>query len=95
MATSELSKIFQMIDSLSPDEKQLVVDHIIGADKSEPDDLVWTKEELAELLAPKEPMTGRQMIEAGLTGGWKDLGIEDSVEWLAQQRARRRDKFQW
>jgi hypothetical protein len=99
ITTSALSKIFQLIDDLSPSEKQQVVDHIMESEKNEPDtspdDLVWTKEELAELLAPKEPMTGQQIVEAGLTGGWKDLGIEDSVEWLTHQRARHRNKFQW
>jgi hypothetical protein len=99
MATSALDKIFEMIDDLSPSEKQQVVDHITESVQTEtdtpPDDLVWTEEELAELLKPGEPLTGRQMIEAGVFGVWKDLDIEDSVEWLAQQRARRRDKFKW
>ena len=56
---------------------------------------VWTEAELAELLAPKKPMTGRQIVQAGLLGGWKDMGIEDSVEWLEEQRAQRRKKYQW
>jgi hypothetical protein len=59
------------------------------------DDQTWTDEELAELLTPKEPLTGKQIVEKGLLGAWKDMGIEDSVEWLAQQRAKRRRKFQW
>jgi len=95
MAT--LIEIFQMIDALSPNEKQQVVNHIMeSASEDVPDDdLVWTEEELAELLAPAEPMTSKEIYEAGLFGVWKDLGIEDSVEWLAQQRARRRNKYKW
>ena len=88
-----------MIDSLSSEEKQLVVAHITGESKvdtsTSPDDLVLNQEELAELLTPKEPLSGRQIVEAGLLGGWKDLGIEDSVAWVEQQRARRREKHRW
>lgn len=59
------------------------------------DDLAWTAEELAELLKPKEPLTGKEMVEQGYIGGWEDMGIEDSVAWLAQQKAKRRNKYQW
>lgn len=43
----------------------------------------------------KHPMTGREIIAAGLTGGWEDLGISDSVEWLKAQRAKFEDKGSW
>lgn len=43
----------------------------------------------------KHPMTGREIIAAGLTGGWEDLGINDSVEWLAAQRAKFEDRGSW
>ena len=46
----------------------------------------WTPEELDELLRPVKPMTGREMSEAGLLGGWGDQGITDSVAWLEAQR---------
>jgi hypothetical protein len=56
-------------------EKQQVVDHIMESEKNEPggaeDDLILTKEELAELLEPGEPLTGRQMVEAGVFGAAK------------------------
>ncbi len=29
------------------------------------------------LYAKPEPMTGAEIVAAGLTGGWRDLGIED------------------
>lgn len=59
------------------------------------DELTWTDEELTELLKPKKPLTGKEMVEQGYVGGWEDMGIEDSVEWLAQQKAKRRNKYQW
>ncbi len=64
-------------------------------DETEDDDTTWTEEELAQLLKPKKPLTGKQIAEKGLLGAWKDLGIEDSVKWVEQQRAKRKDKFKW
>ena len=58
-------------------------------------DEVWTEAELTELLTPKQPLTGRQIAQAGLLGGWKDMGIEDSLAWLEEQRAQHRKKYQW
>jgi len=99
MATSELDKIIQMVDSLSDEERQLLVEHII--DSIQPvsqddykEEVEFTEEEIAEMLTP-EPMTGREIVEAGLTGGWADMGIEDSVEWLKQQRDQRRRRLKW
>lgn len=31
-------------------------------------------------------MTGNYMV-AGLIGGWEHMGIEDSAEWVNEQRA--------
>jgi hypothetical protein len=45
----------------------------------------WTDEELKELLTIK-PMTGHEIVAAGLVGGWEDLEITDSVEWVEEQR---------
>jgi hypothetical protein len=49
----------------------------------------FTDEELAELLKPEPPTPGH-LIE---TGVWQDSGIEDSVEWVQQQRELRARKF--
>lgn len=50
-----------------------------------------TKPELRE-LADSQPMTGAEIVAAGLTGAWEHRGIEDSVEWVEQQRKARRNK---
>lgn len=59
----------------------------------------WTQEELEELLAPEEPLTGQEMIEQGYFGGWEDMGIEDGAEWVNAQRAlskaKRKKKIGW
>ena len=54
---------------------------------------VWTAEEIAEMLQPKTPLTGKEIVALGLLGGWADMEIEDSVEWLQRQRAKRRKKL--
>jgi hypothetical protein len=51
----------------------------------------WSSQELAEALRI-EPLTGAEMIAAGLTGGWEGAGIEDSIEWVARQRHGRRER---
>lgn len=54
----------------------------------------WTEEELEELLKV-EPLTGKEIVEMGLTGGWEDLGITDSVAWVEEQRRKRREQLGW
>jgi hypothetical protein len=38
------------------------------------------------------PMTGAEIIAAGLLGGWEDMGITDSVQWIEEQRQKRREE---
>lgn len=63
------------------------------------EDDIWTEEELAELLKPKQALTGKEIVEKhlanGVIGSWSDMGITDSVEWLEEQRAKHRNKYQW
>ena len=67
------------------------------------DDIAWTDEELAELLKPKEGLTGKEIVEkhlaSGAIGSWSDMGIEDGAEWVNQQKAirkaRRKQKLEW
>lgn len=45
----------------------------------------WDLEELAELLKP-HPMSGPEIVERGLYGGWEHLNIEDSASWVRELR---------
>ncbi len=54
----------------------------------------WTDAELQALMQP-EPMTGAEIIAAGLTGGWKDDGISDGASWVDEQRHKRRAQQKW
>ena len=55
----------------------------------------WTDEELAELLTPAPPLTGREIVESGLLGGWKDSGISDGAAWVDELRRQQRERAQW
>lgn len=58
----------------------------------QPDD--WRTEDLASALKV-EPLTGAEIVKAGLLGGWEDQGIADSEAWLQEQRRRRREQRSW
>ena len=99
MTSAALEKIYQLVDNLTREEQERLVEHLIHSSQSTPqadseEDLEFTDEEIAEMLTPK-PLTGREIVEAGLTGAWADMGIEDSVEWLKEQRAKRSRKLKW
>jgi len=58
-----------------------------------PTEAGWTSRELDEALRVV-PMTGAEIVEAGLLGGWEDEGIVDSAAWVEEQRRRRRERLQ-
>ena len=91
-----------MIDSLSDREKRLLFEYVSDSIQPTPQpgdsaaqETGFTEEEVEDILKPKKPLTGKEMVELGFVGGWEDMGIEDSVVWLEQQKAKRRNKFQW
>ncbi len=54
----------------------------------------WTDEEIRKLITV-EPLTGHEIVERGLTGGWEHYGIRDSVEWLEEERRKRQELLKW
>ena len=54
----------------------------------------WSDEELGRVVDP-QPKSGAEIVASGHTGGWEHKGIEDSVEWIKAQRARRRESRGW
>lgn len=84
---------------LSDFEKARLMERLAAAVKEslqgEPsEDETWTDEELAA-LSQITPMTGAEIVAAGLVGGWQDLGIEDGAEWVNDQKRRRKVRNQW
>lgn len=50
-----------------------------------------TDEQIKEFMRI-EPMSGAEIVAAGLTGGWEEMRITDSVAWLQEQRNKRRQR---
>ncbi len=50
-----------------------------------------SSEEIAGYLQ-FEGKTGQEIVEMGLLGGWEDMGIEDSVVWIQEQRRKRKQE---
>jgi hypothetical protein len=57
---------------------------VLAADE-EAGETPWTDEEIAEMMKI-EPMTGAEIVAAGLTGGWADLDITDGAAWINEQK---------
>lgn len=94
--TAERLKQLSEQEQVSVDELLTRLINRYGAITTERDDVEWGEAELANLLQPREALTGREIVEkhlaSGVIGSWADMGIEDSVEWLNQQKARRQRK---
>lgn len=58
------------------------------------DDSPLTDEEIENMINPN-PKSGAEIVALGHTGGWEHKGITDSVEWVAEQRRKRREKRGW
>ena len=54
----------------------------------------WDLEELTGALK-LEPMTGSEIVKAGLLGGWENQEITDANEWVEEQRRKRREQQPW
>ncbi len=53
----------------------------------------WTDEELDELLRPNpHPLTGAEIVAAGLVGGWEHKGITDGQAWVEEVKRKRKER---
>lgn len=69
--------------------------HISGENGTQHDDeKPYTEEEITAMVTP-HPKSGAEIVALGHTGGWEHKGIEDSVEWLEDQRRKRRESRGW
>ncbi len=58
------------------------------------DEAPLTDEEIVALMRPN-PKTGAEIARNPAIGAWADYGITDSVEWIKEQRRKRREKRGW
>ncbi len=92
-----VDELIRMAIRLSPAEKARLLQRVaasISQDLSavETGEESWTEEELAELMRV-EPLTGAEIVAAGLLGGWED--IQNGAEWVNEQKRKRRQKAKW
>jgi hypothetical protein len=85
-----VNDIVEQVKALSQEERRELLDRLLAL----PEDEDWSEDELAEMLAV-EPLTGKQIVEAGLTGGWRDLDIADGAAWVEAQRRKRQERRRW
>lgn len=57
-------------------------------------DLTMTPEEVAELLRPVPPMSGKEIVESGLLAGPEDPTFPDGLTWVQEQRRKRHERYQ-
>ena len=99
MAISKLDQIIQLVENLSVQEKRLLYAYVSALQPGLEAVDSFSESEIDAMLAPKETLTGRQIVEkhlkSGAIGSWADLDIDDSLSWLETLRAKRRNKFQW
>lgn len=105
MTKQEFDLLTRQVEQLDYQHQLLLIERLMSliesheqATKSK-DDVMWTDEELSELLTPKQTLTGKEMVEQGYVGGWEDMGIQDGAAWVNQQKAlrkaKRKKKFDW
>ncbi len=90
LSTAEQARLIERLAS-AMHETLVIDDHAGDQEHIEP---AWTDEEIAEMMKI-EPMTGAEIVAAGLTGTWADLGITDGAEWVNEQRREGQEKNQW
>jgi hypothetical protein len=56
-----------------------------------PTEVGWTQEDLDRALQTT-PMTGAEIVKAGLVGGWE--GVPEGEAWVEEQRKKRRERIQ-
>jgi hypothetical protein len=87
------------ISGLRAGKVHVVISQVTEADADEAPpadaDVTWTDEELKELLKP-DPRPGSEVVAMIRSGeidlsAWAEQNITDSVEWVKQQREKRKE----
>lgn len=101
MDRPQFDDVLEQALELPPAEKARLMERLAAAIQDEfieheatTDEVLWTGDELVEMMQP-EPMTGAEIVAAGLTGSWSDMGISGGGEWVNAQKQKRKDKRRW
>jgi hypothetical protein len=74
---------FEIPQGLPPGDARITIEIGSPAD--------WSPDELERALSV-EPMTGAEIVAAGLLGGWADQKIDSGSDWVERRRAERRER---
>ena len=61
------------------------------------DSETWDADEIADVLKPKQALSGKEMVEQGFVGGWEDMDIDwlyRSTGYLDSKSAKESSKLQ-
>jgi hypothetical protein len=105
MGKTTFKHVLEQALELEPEEQLHLAEELTGRirvliakrrsdQESDPENEPLTEAEIAELLR-SEPMTGAEIIAAGLTGTWADLDIEDGAAWVNEQKRKRLERNKW
>ena len=101
MSDVQFEEVVELALQLNPaDQARLmerlasVMVHALAPDDEDVEALPWTDEEIAAMMTA-HPMTGAEIVAAGLTGGWADMGITDGAEWVNEQKRKRKETRGW
>jgi hypothetical protein len=99
MTSAQFDEIVELALQLSPVEQARLMERLAAAvqdalSTDDEEEAQWTDSEIAELMQV-EPMTGAEIVAAGLIGGWEDLHISDGAEWVNEQKRKRREQRRW
>jgi len=89
--TDDGELVFDPPKNLPPGEAKITIEVPTEGAPLEQD---FTDEEIKEFLTFK-PKTAQEIVEHGIIGGWEDMGITDSVEWVEELRRKQRERNRW
>jgi hypothetical protein len=72
---------FDAPKNLPPGDVHITIETVAAVEGED-----FTPAEIDALMAGASPMSGAEIVAAGLTGGWEELGIEDPVAWVEAMR---------
>lgn len=102
MSDLPFDEIVELALQLSPSEQARLMERLAAAmrevlgesNEDVENEALYTDEEIEQMMKV-EPMTGAEIVAAGLTGGWADMGISDGAEWVNEQKRKRQEKNRW
>jgi hypothetical protein len=90
-----VTEILEQVKALSAPERAELMQRLLQMDAiTSAVETSWDQTELDALLTV-EPLTGREIVEAGLTGTWAEYDLPDGVTWVEEQRRKRRELSKW